>query len=58
MSLASDTCQSTRIEIDPMTGEVATRDRRPITLPWALLLRREDVDVLELFEAEREQPGA
>lgn len=55
---SEDLYLSTRIEIDPMTGEVATRDGRPITLPWALLLRREDVDVLELFEAEREQPGA
>lgn len=36
--------------IDPTTGEVRTEGGRPVTLPWALLLRRDDVDLLEILE--------
>jgi hypothetical protein len=47
---AEDLYLPIRVEIDPGTGEVRTDGGRPVTLPWALLLRRDDVDLLEIFE--------
>lgn len=49
---AEDLYLPNRVDIDPSTGEVRTTDGRPVTLPWALLLRRDDVDLLEIFEAQ------
>jgi Family of unknown function (DUF6338) len=45
-----------RVDIDPATGAVRTEEERPILLPWALHLRRDDVDVLEFLETRPDQP--
>jgi hypothetical protein len=39
-----------RLQIDTATGELQLVDDAPIRLPWSLLIKRDDVDVLEFLE--------
>ncbi|MHB8465661.1 MAG: hypothetical protein ACYDH6_07225 [Acidimicrobiales bacterium] len=48
---AEDLYLPVRVEIDPDTGTLRLDDGQPVTVPWALLLRRDDIDVLEFLEA-------
>jgi|SRR5579871_4305402 len=56
--VSEDVYLPVRVEVDPTTGQLRLDGDTPIRLPWSLLIKREDIDLLEFLEVAPDPPDS